>query len=603
MKQTWKNMKFLMNLSNTICPYYWGGRCLDEFLQIWTTCLYIFLPKLIIDSLVHEKQWEIILSQIILFIGVLAIGKIIDVASRTYRNANSNQAEVDTIKHYCGLYSEMDYEKFESSDIRNLLEMVMGRIRGKTSVDSVLRIAACMIQIFVYAVVISTLSAWILVILIFMMAIRVYVNQQKNKIEDDTIPGFKKNGRLFRYIDQAMIDLKFAKEIRTNQADKLFEEKYGENIQERYKLNTEYHKRLLKMDSVNLFLNALELFVLYGYAGYLAVQGEITLGSLTMYIASVSAFTNMVSDFIRQIMDLKFTLTYVDKYYLLKDMMQNEKRKQYKEKSSLPKGPYTFEFCNVSFSYPNTEKMILKNINLKISSGEKVSIVGKNGEGKTTFIKLLCGIYVPTSGQILVNGVDIQSIDKREYASLIAAVFQDYKLFSFDIKENILLNEKENDEKLQWIIKQADLEEKIKMLPNGIFTHIDKQFATDGIEFSGGERQKLALARAYYKDSPLVILDEPTAAMDPIAELKLYSRFSDIIGKKTTLFISHRLASTKFCDKILVFSGGNIVEQGTHSELMQLKGTYYEMFCLQMELYAGDTRIHFETDEAAGLEV
>lgn len=193
---------------------------------------------------------------------------------------------------------------------------------------------------------------------------------------------------------------------------------------------------------------------------------------------------------------------------------------------------------------------------------------------------------MPAAGNILLNGIDIQAFDRKQYASLIAAVFQDYVLFSFDIKDNIILNKEENEGRLREVIEKAGLKETLEKLPSGIETPVGKQFSRQGVEFSGGEKQKIAMARACYKNSPFIIMDEPTAALDPLAELKLYAEFNDIIGERTAIFISHRLASAKFCDRIIVFDDSRAVETGAHERLMEVKGRYYEMFHLQAELYA-----------------
>lgn len=586
MKRVWKDIRFLAALSKQICPYYLTSKCLDELLQILTTCIYIFLPKYIIDAMVEGLSWDIVLTKIVIFMASVIVCKIIDISTRTYRTSNINQADIDTVKHYSSLYLEMDYEKFETAEVRNLLETVMGRVRGNTVINFGVSVISACFQIALYSAVIIMLSPVLLAVIVLTMAVRLFVNYRKNGIENDTIQGFKKNTRFFNYIDNVTAGFEYAKEMRTNQADSLMEEKYKNNLKERYELNTAYNKRIFFTNGLESCAGAAELLALYGYGSYKALQGEITVGSFTMYTAMISSFTKAISQLMSCIMDFKLTLSFVEKYHTLIDMMQNDKRKMIKETSDIPEAPYTFEFRDVSFRYPNTEKTVLKDVNLKIAPGEKIAIVGKNGAGKTTLIKLLCGIYVPTDGEILLNGIDIQTFNRKRYAELIAAVFQDYILFAFDIKENIKLNKEENEGKLWEVIEKSGLKEKVENLPDGIHTPVGKQFSRKGVDFSGGEKQKIALARACYKDSPLIIMDEPTASMDPLAELKLYAEFNNIIGNRTAIFISHRLASAKFCDRIIVFEDGEIIETGAHEMLMDAKGRYYEMFHLQTELYA-----------------
>ncbi len=237
------------------------------------------------------------------------------------------------------------------------------------------------------------------------------------------------------------------------------------------------------------------------------------------------------------------------------------------------------------FTYPNTERQILNNISVKIRKGEKLSVVGMNGAGKTTFIKLICRLYEPTSGTIKLNGVDISTIKREEYSKQLSVVFQDFKIFSFSFADNVVLNLPYDEEKFKKSTEDADLVSRLESLPMGKDTSIYKDFDENGVELSGGEGQKLATARAYYKDAPLVILDEPTAALDAMAESEVYRKFGEITAGKTAIFISHRLASTRFCDRIAVFDGGTISEYGSHDELMALGKLYAEMYAEQAKYY------------------
>lgn len=246
------------------------------------------------------------------------------------------------------------------------------------------------------------------------------------------------------------------------------------------------------------------------------------------------------------------------------------------------------EFKNVSFKYPRSKEFTLKNVSIKINEGEKLSVVGLNGAGKTTFIKLLARLYDPTEGEILLNGVNINEYDYDEYMKLLSVVFQDFKLMSFSIKENIALNDfnKVKDEEIEEVLIKSGFGKDLEKLPKGINTPVYKNFDEGGIEFSGGQAQKLAIARAVYKDAPIVILDEPTAALDPKAEYEIYSKFNELIGKKTTIYISHRLSSCRFCDNIAVFQKGKLIQYGTHDELVKDKGNEYEtMYSAQAQYY------------------
>ena len=249
-------------------------------------------------------------------------------------------------------------------------------------------------------------------------------------------------------------------------------------------------------------------------------------------------------------------------------------------------GEHVIEFCNVSFKYPRSENYVLKNINLTIRSGEHLSIVGLNGAGKTTFIKLLCRLYDVTEGEIKIDGINIKEYSDEEYRKLFAVVFQDFKLFAFSLKENITLGEAEDEAKIEEVLKLSGLYEDAMKLEHGLDTTLYKSFDEQGTELSGGQQQKVAISRALYRNAPIVILDEPTAALDPVAEYEIYKKFDTLVGGKTAIYISHRLSSCKFCDHIAVFAEDTIKEYGTHETLVNKEnGIYAEMFAAQAQYY------------------
>ena len=241
----------------------------------------------------------------------------------------------------------------------------------------------------------------------------------------------------------------------------------------------------------------------------------------------------------------------------------------------------------MSFCYNGAEENTLENINLNIKAGEKLAVVGLNGAGKTTLVKLLCGFYDPTEGEILLNGVDIREYNRVQYYNLFTAVFQDFNILPLSIAENIsqLPDGEFNTDKIADCLELADLAGKINSLPNGAASLLEKYVNDDAVQFSGGEMQKLMLARALYKDSPVMILDEPTAALDPIAEDKLYNRYNELSAGKTSVYISHRLASTRFCDRIIFIDNKKIAEIGTHDELLKSGGKYADLFEIQSKYY------------------
>ena len=247
---------------------------------------------------------------------------------------------------------------------------------------------------------------------------------------------------------------------------------------------------------------------------------------------------------------------------------------------------YYVEFRDVSFKYPGSDVWALRHVNLKFKVGEKLAVVGMNGSGKTTFIKLLCRLYDPAEGEILLNGVNIKKYNYDEYMSVFSVVFQDYRLFAFTLGQNVAARTDYDEERVKHCLHQAGFKERLETLPNGTETYLFKNYDKNGVEFSGGETQKIALARALYKDAPFIILDEPTAALDPVSEYEVYSNFNRISGEKTAIYISHRLASCRFCDKIAVFDHGEIIQRGSHDELVADKnGKYYELWHAQAQYY------------------
>lgn len=251
---------------------------------------------------------------------------------------------------------------------------------------------------------------------------------------------------------------------------------------------------------------------------------------------------------------------------------------------------YEFEFRNVSFRYPKSDTYALRNLSLTLSPGERLAVVGLNGAGKSTFIKLLLRLYEPAEGEILLNGVNINRYARGSYYRLFAPVFQDVQLFAFPLSENISMQEPLNTDKdraRECLIKSG-LEDKLKTLPSGMDTEVLKVIYDDGTDFSGGEKQKIALARALYKDAPVVVLDEPTAALDALAESRLYQDFDKLIGERSAVYISHRLSSTQFCSHVAMFEEGELAEYGTHRELLEKDGAYARMFHTQAQYYVDE---------------
>lgn len=331
---------------------------------------------------------------------------------------------------------------------------------------------------------------------------------------------------------------------------------------------------------VNISTKAL----MYGYAVLRAMSGMLSVGEVlafALYFEKISAGVSELSDSLGL---LKITPTFCKQYFDFLDI-PDEKYKGTIPTEKRDDNEYEFEFKNVWFRYPDSADYTLKGVNMKWRIGEKMAIVGKNGCGKSTLIKLLCRLYDPTEGEITLNEIDIRKYRYEEYMALFSVVFQDSKLFSFSLAENVAVDTEYDAELVEDCVRRAGLSEHLEKMEKGIKTCLYKDFDENGVEISGGEMQKLCLARAIYKGSPFIILDEPTAALDPISEYEIYTKFNEIVGTRTAVYISHRLSSCRFCDEITVMSEGRIAERGSHDELLESGGFYSELWTAQAEMY------------------
>ncbi len=331
--------------------------------------------------------------------------------------------------------------------------------------------------------------------------------------------------------------------------------------------------------------SALFLLLVYAFVGYRAYLGLISIGEVVTLASAILQATEWAAQLISRLVYLKRDALYCKQYC---EFMDLDKRK-YEGTIPLEKrrdNRFQVEFEHVSFRYPGTETDVIKDLNLAFTIGERMAIVGKNGSGKTTFIKLLCRLYDVTEGCIKVNGIDIRKYDYQEYCNLFAVVFQDFRIFDFPVGENIASSENVDEGRAMDALSRAGLGECMARLPLGLGTYVGKEFEEGGVSFSGGERQKMAIARAIYKDAPFVIMDEPTAALDPVSECDVYAGFDRMVGNKTALYISHRLASCRFCEDILVFDKGRVVQRGSHEKLEKEEGLYRELWNAQAQYYA-----------------
>lgn len=397
---------------------------------------------------------------------------------------------------------------------------------------------------------------------------------------DETLPVYKK-AQYFTL--NKPTEIKAAKDIRIFNISSWFSPVLDILIGDRADIGKVFFKSFTKYR----FFEMLLILIREGATMYFLIsavlKNQISVSDFAFYFGILNAFSVWIKGIALDFQDIKKTSLVCSDYRAFLELETIEKDNKSYIKLDTDKA-CTIEFKNVSFSY-NKELPVIKNISFKVSSGEKLAIVGENGAGKTTCMKLLSGLYKPDEGEILINGTRTADMPVSQYFSLFSAVFQDAFSLPASINENVSLSCNTDDDKVTAALKKAGLYDKISGLENGADTMLDKELNKDGIDLSGGEMQKLFLARALYKDAPIIILDEPTAALDPIAENDLYIKFNDLTKNKTAFYISHRLSSTRFCDRILYLKDGRITESGTHEELMAFKGEYFKMYEMQSYYY------------------
>lgn len=416
-----------------------------------------------------------------------------------------------------------------------------------------------------------------------MAVIILIVATQMNKAWFKAGDEYSRLDRIFYYFLNIFSDYNTGKEIRLYKEQNLIEHTAtdklltdGEKLLKKASLHT------AKSSSFVAILGALVGFGIYLFIGVKGLYGLFGIGSLVLYCGS---FMQIINGIMKMAVTFGKTAEMVPLVNYYFDIVNTKDDMTYGAKELDLSDKFEIEFKNVSFKYPNMESYALKNINIKINNGEHLAVVGRNGSGKTTFIKLLCRLYDVTNGEILINGINIKEYTKESIMCLYSVVFQDFKIFSTTLAQNISTNEEYDKERLYDALDKANIKDRVLKMENKECTYLYKDLDKAGVEISGGEAQKLALARALYKDAPIVILDEPTAALDPIAEHEIYNRFNSFVENKTAIYISHRLSSCVFCDKIAVFDKSKLVESGTHQELLTAGEKYFELWNAQAKYY------------------
>jgi ABC-type multidrug transport system fused ATPase/permease subunit len=426
----------------------------------------------------------------------------------------------------------------------------------------------------------------VILITLLVIIINTVATYFRRRSEYDAYKDIIPANRLAEYYDTLSTDFSYAKEIKVFNMEEPIEER--ENDVQRFtslsikKMFRAILKSNIVVTSTGVALD-IALYLILGQK--LLQQHTISIGDFTMYLTAVRQFNTALSGLFTAFVDIDNNGQYLSDLFDFLNISNNMDSGT-KKVSELDINDFTIEFKDVSFKYPFSDEYALKNVNCVIKSGDRISVVGENGSGKTTFVKLLLRLYDPAEGIIELNGINIKEINYSEYLDLFTAVFQDFKLFAFTIKENVSSLQDIDDSKIASAIDQIGLTDRISTLENGLSTYLFRIYDENGIELSGGEGQRLAIARALVKESDIIILDEPTAALDPRIEADIFNKFNEIVQNKTSISISHRMASTKTSSKIFVFDKARLIETGRHTELLDKNGLYAELYNLQADMYA-----------------
>lgn len=554
--------------------------------------LNMVLPMFLIDELTGGRD----VKKLILFGACIVANNVIMTfitdSLQKYRDVKDEWVQNVMVEKLGERIMNLEYSYLENTYYLDLKERAIFAVQNQSAivaiitliantVQGVITLAGLMVILFTLGPVLMTAIAIgvVLMILIVKAASGTMVALMNRIIPIN---------RIFGYYAGVAADKPAQKDLRLYHMDKLVTEKIRQSNETTCDEFDVANRKMGLANGANGVITEFISAFTYGYVGIRTISdmfgSRITLGSLTMYVSSAITFSSTIIQFGENLIGLwqnsQFLVPYQEFMALKEETIED---------GGVPMDDTveTLEFRNVSFTYPKAEKPVLKNVSFVVKKGEKISIVGLNGAGKSTLVKLICRMYKADSGEILVNGRDIYDYDYLSYMNVISAVFQDYKLFNFTIEENISCRESGADEnRVNYLIDEVGMREKIDTLPEGIHSRFGKEYDEDGVELSGGQGQKIAIARALYKKASMVILDEPASALDPIAEAEIYEKFNSLVEDKTAIYISHRMSSSVFCDRILIIDGGTVSDFDTHENLMKKTDSlYYKLFTSQAENY------------------
>ena len=552
----------------------------------------VILPKYLVDELVGNQDMErliifgsaIVLSNFVFYFLGNTMKKVMDVKN-IYVREMMNQEMAKKIMN-------VEFSYLENPYYLDLKERAVFAITNQSAMASIISNLSTGLNSFItitgLVIIMMTLSPILVVLLVLTIVLSLFIYKQFMDYQMDFFQEIIPINRKYGYYIGLGFNDKIQKDIRLYGMNDMLTDKVTEYNMEINTWFSAYYKKQGFYLGLYGIINDLQAALAYGYVALRVLTntfgGRIGVGSFTMYVNAAINFSRSTVEFGNSLIGIMQTLGYLEPFMEFMSLPDEEMADGTIEFGG---NVETIEFKNVSFAYPGSDKEVLKDIYFKINQGEKISIVGLNGAGKTTLVKLICRLYQPKSGEILINNHNIFDYEHKSYMKKIAAVFQDYKLFAFSLDENITSDEvNSNTERTMELIEEVGLKDKIESLPNGLATLYGKAYDESGIEMSGGESQKVAIARALYKDASLVILDEPTSALDPLAEADIYENFNKMVGGKTAIYISHRMSSSVFCDKILIIDDGRVADYDSHRNLLEKKdGLYYKLFNSQSVNY------------------
>lgn len=566
------------------------------------TYLWSFIGKLVIDMIEQQasspdKDIKPLLYLTLITSAAELLFMWLNTVSSMKMSVGFTYVRLMIIKERIAKTLGMEYEALETPEMLDRLQKAKrataGDWQGVQGMMTYMQVMGVqIISVTIAVAIMTTFNPWIIfIIVVLSFAQFLFFDYIRKKDKKEMWDAMMPHWRKLEYMENVTTDFSYAKDIRLFGMQKYLAKKqidvYDEELRHWIKSRQYWIYNTIFAHGISL----LRQLIIIGWLVYSVVFNGLSIGNFTLYTASAAAFSNAINEILQALSALRERSAHTDDYRSFMDIPSADDKAQ-----TIPIPPadkYTFEFKNVSFKYRGQEKYALKNVNLTLHAGEKLAVVGLNGAGKSTFIKLLLRLYDVTEGCILMNGTDIRKFDRKEYYELFAPAFQDVMVFAFPVAENVSMKEPFNTDKAEAekMLRLAGLGDKLDKLEKGVDTELLKVLYDDGVDLSGGEKQKLALARALYKKSKIIVLDEPTAALDALAEFRLYQSFNELVGDRTAVYISHRLSSTRFCDRVAMFKDGEMVEIGTHDSLMEADGAYADMFRVQAQYYVEDKDI------------